>query len=336
MDYSRSNKSFLRPVAFLLLVLCSSMELCMAQEAAQARGEYLPQAPDYSDTTQWYVTDRGAAVDLFYVISTETGDYRRADGTPCHFADTYADSLRRPLYGEMLGVDTLLSGRLNYFSPYYRQCSLQTFTSDSTAAVRRPVAVGDARRAFSYYLSHLNQGRRFILAGFSQGAGIVLQLLTEMDESVYRRMVAAYVIGNSVSALQARNPHVRPARGAADSGVTICYNSVRTPESTIFPRSAFAINPVNWRTDDTPATLVTEPTPWKPVDRQKKDTMTVTLDPVSRLLIVRGYTATDYMLPLRGKEGNYHTREIWLYRNELRRNMALRAGMDTPSTLSGR
>jgi hypothetical protein len=31
------------------------------------------------------------------------------------------------------------------------------------------------------------------------------------------------------------------------------------------------------------------------------------------------------MLPLLGIEGNYHTREIWLYRQQLRKNMELRA-----------
>jgi hypothetical protein len=41
--------------------------------------------------------------------------------------------------------------------------------------------------------------------------------------------------------------------------------------------------------------------------------------------MVEGYTAQDYMLPLLGIEGNYHTREIWLYRQQLRENMELRA-----------
>lgn len=43
-----------------------------------------------------------------------------------------------------------------------------------------------------------------------------------------------------------------------------------------------------------------------------------------RLLIVEGFTAQDYVLPLLRVEGNYHTREIWLYRDQLRENMALR------------
>ena len=49
------------------------------------------------------------------------------------------------------------------------------------------------------------------------------------------------------------------------------------------------------------------------------------LDPTTRLLFVDGYTGTDYVLPLIGKEGCYHSREVWLYREQLRLNMALRA-----------
>ena len=48
------------------------------------------------------------------------------------------------------------------------------------------------------------------------------------------------------------------------------------------------------------------------------------MDPVSNLILVDGYTATDYILPLIGKEGNYHSREIWLYREQLKENMAER------------
>ena len=82
---------------------------------------------------------------------------------------------------------------------------------------------------------------------------------------------------------------------------------------------------MNWRTDGTPVTLITEPSPLLPVDKQKKDTMTVRLDTISGLLLVEGLTATDYVLPLIGKEGNYHSREIWFYREQLRKNMELRA-----------
>ena len=302
---------------------CLMLAACGATPARPV-SDALPNEPDYSDSTQWYMNDRQA--DLFYIISTETGDYTRSEGALCHYADTYNDSVRGPLRGEMTGVDHLLSGNLNYYSPYYRQCSLQSYASDSLTQARMPLPTGDVRRAFNYYLEHLNQGRPFILAGYSQGAIILLELLKEIDDSAINRMIAAYVIGATVSDDDARHPHIMAARRADDTGVTICYNSVRDAGCALphFEYSAMAINPVNWRTDDTPATLTTEPSPHIPADRQQKDRLTVRLDPTTRLLFVDGYTGTDYVLPLIGKEGCYHSREVWLYREQLRLNMALR------------
>lgn len=290
--------------------------------------EIVPRQPDYADASQWYSVNRGGEADIFYVTSTETGDYQRSDGTMCHYADTYADSLRIPLTGEMKGVDQLLSGHLNFHAPYYRQCSMQTFTDDSLTAARLPLATDDVRRAFGYYLTSVNTDRPFILAGFSQGALIAVELMREMDDATYNRMVAAYLIGISLSQQQLDEcPRIRPARGADDTGVTICYNSVRDAACTIWPRSALCINPVNWHTDGEPATLETEPSPFIPLEQQQKDKLTITLDTTSNLLFVDGYTGTDYLLPLVGKEGNYHSREIWLYRNQLRENMQLRTDM---------
>lgn len=306
------------PIALIVLGLLAS---CHTNHTCQ---EPIPGKPDYQDSTQWYITDRQADADIFYIISTETGDYLLPNGDTCHYADTYNDSLRSPLYGEMLGVDTLVSGSLNYYSPYYRQCSLQSFESDSLKAARMPIALNDVRRAFSHYLKHMNSGRPFILAGFSQGAHIMLELLKEMDDKTYRRMIAAYAIGITIPEA---DRHIVAAKGADDTGVTICYNSVRDTSCTMrgWEKSSVAINPVNWRTDSIPTILITEPSPLLPVMEQKKDTMTVHLDMASGLLIVEGFTAQDYMLPLLGTEGNYHTREIWLYRNQLRENMTLRA-----------
>ena len=309
----------------MLLPLMAGLLALTACSTRQMADGYIPAEPDYGEASQWYITDRQAEADIFYVISTETGDYPSADGSLCHYADTYADSLRLPMLSEMEGVDTLLSGRLNFYSPYYRQCSLQSFESDSLARQRLPLALDDVRRAFAHYLKHQNQGRPFVLAGFSQGALIALELLLEMDDSTYSRMVAAYIIGTNISQEMLDSvPRIRPAQRADDTGVTICYNSVRDASCTLWPRSAVAINPVNWRTDSQEATLVTEPTPLQPVATQQKDTLAVHLDTASNLLFVSGYSATDYVLPLIGKEGNYHSREIWLYRDQLRENIQRR------------
>ena len=310
------NRPIISTIALLMLVFSC--------QTKKTQSDPIPAEPDYQDSTQWYIHDRQAEADVFYIISTETGDYELPNGGTCHYADTYADSLRMPLYGEMLGVDTLVSGHLNYYSPYYRQCSLQSFESDSLRTARMPLALGDVRKAFQYYLGHKNHGRPFILAGFSQGAHLMMGLLKEMDDETFSRMIAAYAIGITIPDT---GRHIVPAKSADDTGVTICYNSVRDTSCTMrgWTRSCMAINPVNWRTDDTPATLITEPSPLLPVTEQKKDTMTIHLDTASGLLMVEGFTAKDYVLPLLGVEGNYHSREIWLYRDQLRDNMELRA-----------
>lgn len=291
---------------------------CRNSRMAQAE-EVIPAQPDYADSTQWYITQRDAPVDIFYIISTETGDYT-IGGNPCHHADTRNDSIRQLLFGEMRGVDQLLSGSLNYYSPYYRQCTLQTFTSDSLVAARMPIAMTDWRMAFAYYLAHFNQGRPFILAGFSQGGTAVVDLLKQMDSATLDRMVAAYVIGWKVTDDDlAMTSNFRPAHDSADFGVTVCYNSVRD-DTCVIPMisngNRIAINPVNWCADATPATLVSLIT---------QDTVTVTLDTTTLLLQVQGYSGTDYIIPLIGREGNYHGLEIALYQHCLRRNIALRA-----------
>ena len=147
--------------------------------------------------------------------------------------------------------------------------------------------------------------------------------MKEMDDVTYKRIIAAYAIG---IAIRESHPHIVPAKGADDTGVTICYNSVRDTSCAMrgWEKSNVAINPVNWHTDSTVATLITEPSPLQPVTDQKKDTMNVSLDISTGLLIVKGFKAQDYVLPLIGKQGNYHSREIWLYREQLRENMTLR------------
>ena len=310
---------------FFLILIITPINILAAINNSDSIVNCMPAAPDYNDATQWYHIDRKAAADIFYIISTETGDYYTPNGTLCHYADTYNDSLRLPMKGEMKGVDALISGRLNYYSPYYRQCSLQSFVNDTLAKSRLQLPTDDVRRAFNHYIEYENNGRPFIIAGYSKGAMIALSIINEMSDETFRRMVAAYIIGAIVTQQDIDlKKNIRGATAANDLGVTICYNSVKNASSTIFKRSAIAINPVIWTTDTTPATLITVPSPKRKGIKQKKDTLNIHLDKASNLLFVDGYTGTDYILPLIGKEGNYHSKEVWLYREQLRKNIKLR------------
>lgn len=297
----------------------------------------IPPAPDYADASQWFAARRGGEADLFYVTATETADRTLPDGAVSHHADPRDPAQREPMRLEMQGVDDILSGKLNFFSPFHRQCSVESFTDPALAEARLGPGADDVRRAFAHYLAHENGGRTFILAGFSQGAMIVLRLLRDMDDATFSRMAAAYAIGVSIPQdLLDACPRIVPARGADDTGVTLCWNSVRAPSCTMWPRSAVAINPANWRTDAAPAAFATEPSPFLPLDRQRKEPISAALDPASNLVLVEGYTADDYLIPAIGREGCYHSREIWLYRDSIRENMALRARLHARRGAAGK
>ena len=298
-------------VTFLLLVF-SSWD--------GGRGDLIgpiPPKPHYDDSSQWYIRDRGCDADLFYIISTETGDHLRG-GDTCHFADTRDDYLRGRMEHEMYAVDSFYSGKLNYYSPYYRQVSMQSWATENMAMVRIPLAIADVVRSWDYYLEHYNQGRPFILAGFSQGAHAMTDILKRMPDSIASRMVAAYAIGYKVTQKDIDEcRHIRPTQGATDTGVTICFNSVRSPECEIPIVSGgnmISINPVNWRTD-------TVSTPFILYGRKKNDTLTVRCDPARRLLIVDGYQERAVMSVI-GRPGNYHNMELKFYYPYIRQNMA--------------
>lgn len=268
----------------------------------------IPTEPDYADSSQWFIRDRGGRADLFYIISTETG-YHLKDGDTCHFADTYDDYLRECMALEMHAVDSFYSGDCNYFSPYYRQVSMQSWESVEATMARLPLALADVRRSWEYYIAHYNQGRPFVIAGYSQGAHAMMDIMRRMPDSIASRLVAAYVVGYRVTREDLDSCRlIRPAQGATDTGVTICFNSARSPEDTIPVVSGgnlLCINPVNWRTDTVCTSFVV-------VDRRRTDTLTVRCDPESHLVLVGGYSDNKPM-PVIGVPGNYHHRELKFY-----------------------
>lgn len=268
----------------------------------------IPPEPVYADSSQWFIRDRGGRADLFYIISTETGDHMIGDDT-CHLADTYDDYLRGRMAHEMHAVDSFYSGDCNYFSPYYRQVSMQSWSSIEATLARLPVALSDVRRSWDFYLEHYNQGRPFLIAGYSQGAHAMIDILRQMPDSIASRMVAAYVIGYKVTQedLDAC-PLIRPAQGETDTGVTICFNSVRSVEDTIPVVSGgnlLCINPVNWRTDTASTSFVV-------VDHERVDTLTAQCELEKHLVLVGGYSDNSPM-PVIGVPGNYHHRELKFY-----------------------
>ena len=274
--------------------------------------ERIPDAPDYALPEAWYINDRGADMDIFYISSTETFD-TRVGRTLYHYAQA-ADSAACPgMRAEMQGVDQILGGDLNFFSPFYRQMAMETYQDTTLVDSRFQLTMEDVRAAFKHYVDELSGGRPFVLAGFSQGGEALVELLKELPDSLQPRLVAAYVLGWHIRPEDLSAPAIRPAQGAEDIGVTICYNSVADPAAAcdfVSGGNTVAINPVNWCTDATPAVLF--------------DTLTVTLESASKLLVVDGFEGTGYAWKPYFEDGCYHTFEIRWYSDSLRENIAAR------------
>lgn len=152
----------------------------------------------------------------------------------------------------------------NVYAPYYRQAD--AIYSLSLPLEEQDKLIGgipkeDVFAAFDYYIKHYNNDRPFILAGHSQGSNVMLYLLSEyMKENpeVYDRMIAAYVIGYSVTdEYLSKNPHLKFAEGPDDTGVIISYNTeapnVEGTNPVVLP-GAKVINPISWTLEETLAT----------------------------------------------------------------------------------
>ena len=147
------------------------------------------------------------------------------------------------------------------YAPFYRQMTFHLY-EEMKAESGRPleIAYSDVESAFLYYLDNLNNGRPFILAGFSQGAELGLMLMKEhFDEKrINEKLVAAYLIGWKITEEDLKEyPHLKMAENERDIGVIISFNTeaVGIDDSIIVPRGVktLGVNPLNWRTDSTPA-----------------------------------------------------------------------------------
>ena len=145
------------------------------------------------------------------------------------------------------------------YAPYYRQASLKVYELPKTE--QEPyfaIAYKDVSAAFSYYLKNENKGRPIILAGFSQGADMCYRLLQEYfgDKKLYEQLVAVYAIGwPCTEEIINKYPQIKPAQSEKDFGVVIAFEceAPDVTETAIYPagQKSFAINPLNWKTDDT-------------------------------------------------------------------------------------
>ncbi len=216
-------------------------------------------AIDYSKPERWLSLPASAEkkVDVFYLYPTSFQKHGTAEANICRIDNPVMLKFSKLAFERQAAAFETAG---NIYAPYYRQVDAAYCLSMPQKEQKKVVGgipKSDAFAAFDYYIKNFNNGRPFILAGHSQGSNILVYLLSEyMKENpkVYARMIAAYIIGYSVTGeFLAENPHLKFAEGAGDTGVIISYNTEAPEISGINPvvlPGAIAINPVNWTREE--------------------------------------------------------------------------------------
>jgi len=221
---------------------------------------------DYSKKSSWYkIPEITKEFDTFYIYSTmyfgvgeDDPDYATLDNAEVLGSIWIEHAIKSSVFEEST----------NLFIPFYRQSSMkhaaEVFQKDGNIdAALTGIPYADITAALDYYFENYNNGRPFVIAGHSQGSAIlrlVLKKYFKEHPEYYKRMVAAYAIGYSITKddLEA-NPHMKFATGESDTGVIISWHAegpknveanILIP-SVIIAKNGIAINPLNWKLDET-------------------------------------------------------------------------------------
>ncbi|MBQ9433530.1 MAG: DUF3089 domain-containing protein, partial [Synergistaceae bacterium] len=221
-------------------------------------------APDYSQKSSWYkIPEITKDVDTFFIYPTEYMGFNEGDPDYAPFDNA---EMREGAAACYMMQASAYEDSTNVFMPYYRQASLKHAGEIWSKGVDRDevfsgIPYSDITSALDYYFMHYNNGRPFIIAGHSQGSAItrlVLKKYFAEHPDYYARMIAAYVIGYSVTKDDLKEfPHLKFATGETDTGVIISWNTEgrknvegNVTTGVLLP-GAMSINPLNWRLDDT-------------------------------------------------------------------------------------
>jgi len=234
-------------------VLILMIALCFSATLAAAASEI--QASDYSNAGHWLalpvVVDK--KVDVFYLYPTAWKKVAANESNICEIDNPTMLIGSKAAFGRQATAFETVG---NMYAPYYRQADLSPVDREKVIG---GIPTLDATAAFDYYIRHYNNGRPFILAGHSQGSNVLSNLLAgymKEHPEVQARMVAAYIVGYSVTAAYlAANPHLKFAEGPDDTGVIVSYNTespdVAVGTNQVLLPGGIAINPITWTRDET-------------------------------------------------------------------------------------
>lgn len=208
---------------------------------------------DYANKDMWaYYEQTNKAVDCFLICPTVYMTDSNSYNMPLSDEQT-----KQNFVGALNMERGIYDDTCNMYAPFYRQVALEVYKMDESEQDQYfEIAYNDVRNAFLYYINNINDGRPYILAGFSQGADMCIRLMQDLfdDQTLSDQLIACYAIGWRITDSQLQQyPQLKMAQGELDTGVIISFNteSIDSQTSIIVPDTTNAINPLNWKTDST-------------------------------------------------------------------------------------
>jgi hypothetical protein len=294
------------------------------------------ETPDYSCAKYWLSLPAQAEkkVDVFYVYPTAWSKVKKYEPNICDIDNpSMLEGSRITFNAQATAFQTVG----NIYSPYYRQADISCFTDlsiEGRDSVIGSIPSTDVISAFDYYIKNYNKGRPFILAAHSQGSNVLLFLLSKYmkdNPKVYEKMIAAYVIGYSVTKdYLAKNPHLKFAEGPDDTGVIISYNTEAprvTGNNLVLLPGAISINPINWSREEIPATAeenlgsIIIDNVWNVLERNVKNFADARVDK-TRGVVICSTADAEKLAPASETfpKGVYHSYDYPFYYYNLREN----------------
>ncbi|EJL27657.1 Protein of unknown function (DUF3089) [Novosphingobium sp. AP12] len=228
------------------LVLLAASALPVAEASAATPQEDIAAsasaAPDYADPASWAAGPSGAGpagalpegatpaardpgVDVFYVHPTTFRSQTLwsqdiADAKANAWVDESVVARQASVFGACCRI----------WAPRYRAASYKALGDPAYRDAAFAFAYSDVERAFDWFLANVSKGRPFIIAGHSQGAKHVADLLERRIDGtpLRKRMVAAYIIGINLSEGEfgLRYKHVPICDSPAQTGCALQWNAI--------------------------------------------------------------------------------------------------------------
>lgn len=265
-------------------------------------------------------------IDVLYFASTEVLSAKDKMGNTVWQSQLIPSDITA-IKGEMEWVNkNIFYENFNMYAPFYHQYTFESIKLDSIHFDTVYAKVSkEACEAFDYYMEHFNNNRPFILAGFSQGAMLTLDILRHMTDEQFEKMIVCYAIGYRLSAKDIEHPHIKPAQGECDKGVVVSFNSVQSREGIwkfVASDAATCINPINWKTDSTPTNFTFDGTKNEIHIDQQTNVLIVKTDSPSYYYDF--YKKAPVFLELGVNPDNLHHWDLFFYTKNIHDNALIR------------